>query len=801
MFRNYFITAIRNFWRNKIFSIINILGLSLGMAASLVIFLWVHDELSINAFHKNSANMYAVYEREFSDGKVNGGLFTQGLLSGELKKKIPEIKWASGFDPLPGNMLAFSPTNKMITLNGAAADTDFFKIFDYKLLEGDQDRILRNPDEIVISRSTAENFFGSTAAAMNKTLRYNDNRDFRVAAVFENVPAKSSDQFDFIVNWPFHLKDVGWLTQWIYRTPRTYLTLQTGTDPAKVEAKIKNFLSSYIEEKKSGGYRLELGLQRFDEMYLYSNFENGKPSGGRITYVRVFSIVAFFILLIACINFMNLSTARSVKRAKEVGVRKTIGALRSALIIQFIGEAIFFAFFAMLIAVVLVTFILPAFNSITGKQITLPFFQPSYWAVLLFLMLAMGFIAGSYPALFLSSLKPVKVLKGSLKFSFGAEFFRKGLVVFQFSLSIILIIGTMVISKQINFVQTQNLGFDRENLIYVPLQGDMPVHKYSVFKQELQGNPGIKAVTRADQPPTTIHAHVYNTQWEGKNPDQKTVVIHTTVGYGYLDLMNLQLLQGHDFREGFKDNDSLENHFEKAGFIINESALLMTGYKDPIGKPFGLFGSMGQIIGVVKDFHFKSLHDPIQPLVILLTDNLSWGYAIIRTQPGKTQEAIASMEKVYAELEPKFPFSYSFADAEYQHLYESEQIVSKLSSAFAFLAIFISCLGILGLVMFTAEQRAKEIGVRKVLGASEIRIFRMLSSEFLQLVGIAFLIAAPIAWLIMNHWLGSYAYRTTISFWLIAAAGMVTIIIALITVSFEAVKAALVNPVKSLRTD
>jgi ABC-type antimicrobial peptide transport system permease subunit len=329
----------------------------------------------------------------------------------------------------------------------------------------------------------------------------------------------------------------------------------------------------------------------------------------------------------------------------------------------------------------------------------------------------------------------------------------------------------------------------------------MPVHKYSVFKQELQGNPGIKAVTRADQPPTTIHAHVYNTQWEGKNPDQKTVVIHTTVGYGYLDLMNLQLLQGHDFREGFKDNDSLENHFEKAGFIINESALLMTGYKDPIGKPFGLFGSMGQIIGVVKDFHFKSLHDPIQPLVILLTDNLSWGYAIIRTQPGKTQEAIASMEKVYAELEPKFPFSYSFADAEYQHLYESEQIVSKLSSAFAFLAIFISCLGILGLVMFTAEQRAKEIGVRKVLGASEIRIFRMLSSEFLQLVGIAFLIAAPIAWLIMNHWLGSYAYRTTISFWLIAAAGMVTIIIALITVSFEAVKAALVNPVKSLRTD
>ncbi|HET7001499.1 MAG TPA: ABC transporter permease, partial [Puia sp.] len=749
----------------------------------------------------NSANMYAVYEREFSDGKINGGLFTQGLLAGELKKKIPEIEYASGFDILPGNTLTFEPANKMITLNGAAADTDFFKIFDYTLLQGNPNSILQNADEMAISRRTAESFFGSAAAAINKTIRYNNNNDFRVTAVYENIPARSSDQFDFILNWTFHLKNVGWLNQWIYRTPKTYLTLHPGTGQIKVEAKIKNFLSSYISENKSGGYRLELGLQRFDQMYLYSTFENGIPSGGRITYVRLFSIIAFFILLIACINFMNLSTARSVKRAKEVGVRKTIGALRSALIIQFIGEALFFAFFAMVIALVMVRFVLPLFNSLTGKQIILPLSEPSFWTVLLSLMFAMGFIAGSYPAFFLSSLRPVKVLKGSLKFSFGAEFFRKGLVVFQFSLSIILIIGTMVISKQISFVQTQNLGFDRENLIYVPLQGDMPVHKYGVFKQELSAMPGIKAVTRADQPPTTIHAHVYNAQWEGKDPDKKTVVIHTTVGYGYLDLMNLQLLEGHDFPEGFTERDSLENHTEKPGYIINESALRLTGYKNPIGKPFGVFGDMGKIIGVVKDFHFNSLHDPIQPLVILLTDNLSWGYAIIRTQPGKTKEAIASIGKLYSELEPKFPFTYSFADAEYQHLYESEQIVSKLSSAFAFLAIFISCLGILGLVMFTAEQRAKEIGVRKVLGASELRIFGMLSSAFLQLVGIAFVIAVPIAWLLMNQWLGNYAYRTTISVWLFAGAGIITMLIALITVSFEAVKAALVNPVKSLRND
>jgi ABC-type antimicrobial peptide transport system permease subunit len=801
MFRNYFKTAIRNLWRNKIFSVINILGLSLGMAASLLIFLWVSDEYSIDAFHKNSSNIYVVYEREFSDGKVNGALRTQGLLAGELKKITPEIEYASGFDNWLNNSATFSRADKLITMNGAAADTDFFKIFDYKLLQGNPGSILRNPDEIVISRRMAESFFGSAEAAMNKTIRYNDNRDFRIAAVFENMPAKSTDQFDYILNWQFHLKDIDWLSRWIYRTPKTYLTLRTGTDPSKVEAKIKNFLSSYIAERKTGGYRLELGLQRFDEMYLYSNFKNGIPSGGRIVYVRLFSIIAVFILLIACINFMNLSTARSVKRAKEVGVRKTIGALRSALIIQFIGEAIIFAFSAIVIAIVLVMFILPVFNSITGKQIVLPVFQVSFWIVLLSLVLAMGFIAGSYPALFLSSLNPVRVLKGSLRFSFSAVFFRKGLVVFQFALSIILIIGTMVISRQIDFVQTQNLGFNRENLVYVPFQGDMAVHKYSVFKQELSGMPGIKAITRADEQPTTIHAHVYDTQWEGKDPDEKTIVIHTTVGYGYLKLMNLQLLQGLDFPEGFKDSDSLEDHAEKAGFIINESLLRLTGYKNPIGKPLEVFGGRGKIIGVVKDFHFNSLHNPIQPLVILLTDNLSWGYAIIRTEPGKTKEAIASIGKVYKELEPKFPFTYSFADAEYQRLYESEQIVGRLSSAFAFLAIFISCLGILGLVMFTAEQRAKEIGIRKVLGASEIRIFGMLSSEFIQLVGIAFVIASPIAWLITSNWLKDYAYRVTVSFWLFAGAGVATVLIALITVSFEAVKAALANPVKSLRTD
>jgi putative ABC transport system permease protein len=799
MIKNFFLVTIRNMFRNKAFSTINILGLSLGMACSLLIILWVQDELNMDAFHKNKANIYAVYEREFTEGKVNGGLWTQGILANELKRTVPQIKYASGFD---GELSAtFGVGEKFITMKGAAADSDFFKIFDYKLLQGSASHILTAPDEIVISRKMAENFFGSATAAINKTIHYNNNKDFRVSAVYENLPKNSSDQFDYVLNWHFHLDDVGWLKEWIYRTPKTYVTLIPGTDPASVEAKIKGFLNSYIPQGKSGGYHLELGLQRFDETYLHSNFKNGVPNGGRIEYVHLFSLIAVFILLIASINFMNLSTARSVKRAKEVGIRKTIGAHRFWLIVQFIGEAIFFTFLAIIIAMLLVIWLLPEFNSITGKQIVLPVSQFSFWGMLTILLLVMGLGAGSYPALFLSSLNPVKVLKGSLKFSFSAVLFRKGLVIFQFALSIILIIGTMVIAKQINFVQTQNLGINKENLIYVPFQGDMAVHQYSVFKQELAGMPGIKAVTRADQEPTDIHAHAYDLQWAGKDPGEKTVVLHTTVGYGYLKFMQLQLLQGRDFSEGFKDNDSLENHAEKAGYIINESALKLTGYKNPIGKPLSIFGGRGEIIGVVKDFHFASFHDPIQPLVILLTDNLSWGYALVRTEPGKTREAMASIQKIYTQLEPKFPFTYSFADEEYQRLYKSEQIVGKLSTVFASLAIFISCMGLLGLAMFTAEQRTKEIGIRKVLGASEITIFQLLSKDFIQLVGISFIIASPIAWLVMNNWLKDYAYRTNIGLGLFAIAGVTTLLIALITISFQAIKAALANPIKSMRTE
>ena len=792
MVRNYLKTAWRSLLRSKAFSFINIFGLGLGIACSLLIYLWVTDELSVDAFHSNKSNIYAVYERVFSEGKPDAGYYTAGSLATELKRKIPEVQYAAAFDERMSG--TFMVGEKSITMKGGSADSDFFKIFSYKLLKGTAITALNRPDGIAVSRRMADNFFGSPNAAFNKTIRLDNKKDFLITAVFEDVKDNSSSQFDYLLNWQYHFKDVGWLSDWVYRGPKTYVALYPGTSQAVVEAKIKNFIDPYFaKDKESNGLHYELGLQRFDQAYLHSTFKNGVPEGGRIEYVYLFSIVGVFILLIACINFMNLSTARSVKRAKEVGIRKAAGALRSWLIFQFIGEAMLFTVLAITLALVIAVFLLPYFNTVTGKQIVLPVKQFSFWMSLAGLTLIIGLVAGSYPALFLSALNPVKVLKGPLKFNAGAVWFRKGLVVFQFALSIMLIIGTLVIAKQINFIQTRNLGFDKENLIYVPLSGNI-TSGYDVFKQEITGMPGIKAVSRADFQPTQINGHAYDVDWAGKNPNSKIVVIHTTVGYDYLKTLNLKLLQGRDFSKDLQSDSTT--------YIINETALKLTGYKDPIGKPISIFQIKGKIVGVVKDFHFKSLHDPIEPLLVNLDDKLQrGGYALVRTRPGETKEAIASLQTVYKQLESRFPFSYVFADQQFQRLYQNEQIISRLSNTFASLAIFISCMGLLGLAMFTAEQRAKEIGVRKVLGASEAVIFKLLSAEFLQLVVIAFFIAAPLAWLVMSNWLRNYAYRTNIGIGLFAFAGVAALAIAMLTISYQAIKAAIVNPVKSLRSE
>lgn len=789
MLKNYLKVAFRNLKRNKSFSFINIMGLALGMGCSLLILLWVKDEKSVDSFHANADRLYIIYERQYIDNNIDGGYYTPGVLANEMKRMIPEIEYASGCNT--DNLNTFQVGDKIIKENGIYADSDYFKMFSYPLLQGKVETSLNSPVSLAISNKMAKSFFGSANAAIGKTIRFENSKDFTVSAVFADLPENTFQKFDFALNWMFWLDQNNWAKEWGNNGPQTYIMLKAGSNPAQVETKIKKFLDNYNKEQ-TATFRIQLGMQHYSDVYLNSNFKNGEITGGRIQYVRLFSIVAIFILLIACINFMNLTTARSAKRAKEIGVRKVAGAVRSALMRQFLTEAMLITLLAVVISLILLAFILPIFNQLTGKQIALPFGNVFFWISIAGLTILTGLVSGSYPALFLSSFKPITVLKGTLKFSNSAGYFRKGLVVFQFVLSIVLIIGTIVISKQVNYIQTINLGYDRENLVYIPLEGDL-AKQYPVFKQQALNTAGVKLISRIIEPPTNIGSNTGGVQWDGKDPNSSVQFNQTGTGYDFIKTLNLQLLEGRDLSKDFPT--------DSAGYLINESALKIINYKNPIGKPLTFWGKKGTIVGVLKDFHFSSLHDPIKPLVIRLSETANFGSILVRTEAGKTKQALSALEKICKQLNPKFPFTFYFADEEYQKLYKSEQVVSKLSDGFAFLAIFISCLGLLGLAMFTAEQRTKEIGVRKVLGASIASLFFLLSKEFIVLVIVAMSIAAPLAWLAMNSWLNAFAYKTPVGWWIFALAGLMAIIIALITVSFQAIKTALANPVTSLRTE
>ncbi len=791
MFKNYLLVAIRNLERNKIFSLINISGLALGMACSLLIMLWVMSEYSVDAFNKHSSQLYSIYERQFYNDKVDAFHSTPGLLADEMKRRFPEVEYASGFGWINTN--SFRVGDKIIREDGGWAGADYFRMFGYPLLQGDAQTALHSPSDIAVSRKMAESFFGSAANAIHKTIRFNDKRDFTISAVFDNAGITASSRFDYLINWYAYLDDNQWLKDWsinINDGPRTYVLLKKGTDAQAFENKIKDLLAGYFKEQKTG-FHIELGIQRFDEMYLHSHFKNGRPDGGRIEYARLFSIIAAFILFIACVNFMNLSTARFMKRAKEIGIRKVAGALRASVIRQFIGEAILIAFIAAVVALGIVVLILPLFNTLTQKELALPVTELYFWPAIALLIFMTGLVAGSYPAFFLSSFDPVKVLKGSVKAGPKAALLRKGLVVFQFSLSIMLIIGTIVVSRQINYIQNKNLGYNKDHVINIPLEGNLPA-RYHVFSQEASGIPGVNMVTRISQIPTQVTSGTSDLSWDNKDPNEKTLFIWASVGYGFVKTLNLQIIEGRDFSKDFPTDSS--------GYILNESALRAIHYNNPIGRRITFWGKPGTIIGIVKDFHFASLHDPIRPMILKLGENESAGNMLARINPAKTQQALLGMEALCRQFNPQFPFTYQFLDEAYQHLYTTEQMTGRLSVWFAMLAIFICCIGLLGLVMFTAEQRTREIGIRKVLGANTASVFALLSKDFLMLVLIAFVIASPLAWWAMQHWLTGFAYRIDISWWMFGLAGLLAMLIALATISVQAIKAAMVKPVKSLRT-
>ncbi|AKD57626.1 ABC transporter permease [Spirosoma radiotolerans] len=796
MLTNYIKIAWRNLIRNKAFSAINILGLALGMGCSLLIFLWIQDELSIDRYHANGPYLYNVMQRQFYDGQVQTGRFTPGILADELKRQFPEVVYAAGYTGWAANV-TFAAGEKINKETGHWAGADWFKMLSIPLLAGTPATALNSPNSLAISRKVAEFYFGNPVAALGKSIRIDNKNDYQVTAVFENLPETSSDSYDFLLNWYDCLTRNPWMKEWGNNGPHTRIMLRSDNNGGQVniaafETKLKPFLRKYNKDIGKS-FDAQLFLQAYPDGYLYSNFKNGQQDGGRIEYVRLFAIVAVFLLLIACINFMNLATARSVKRAREVGVRKVIGAVRSILAGQFIGEALLFTVLALGIALFLVFLALPSFNSLTGKHISLQTIQPSFWVGLVVMTLLTGLLAGSYPALFLSSLEPVRVLKGTLKFGAGARFFRQGLVVFQFVLSMLLIAGTIIVYRQVNYVQTTNLGYERENLIYVPVEGELTSQSnYKTFKDELLRQPGILAVSSMQEAPTNIGSSTGGVTWPGKDPNVNIEITQTAAGYDLMKTLKVKLT-GRDFSPEFGTDTT--------NYLINEATAKRIGYKNPVGQPITMWGKPGKIIGVMQDFHFQSLHIPIAPLIIRLSTEPGSQNFLIRTQPGQTTQALASIESLWKQMNPKFPFAYRFADDEYQKLYKSETVVGSLANYFAFLAIFISCLGLFGLSAFTAEQRTKEIGVRKVLGASVSSIIGLLSKDFLKLVLLAIAIASPLAWYAMNEWLQGFAYKVALSWWVFALAGVLAIGIALLTISFQSIKAALMNPVKSLRSE
>ena len=788
MFKNYIKTAWRNLIKNRAFSIINILGLSLGLTCSLLIMLWVHDERNIDAFHELDDRLYSIFERQYHDGVIDTYYNTPALLAKELKIVFPEVEFAS--EMAWNELSTFEFNGKILKKDGNYASEDFFKMFSYPLLAGDANSALNGPINIAISKKMAEDFFGSADEAIGKSLRYQDRKDMKVTAVFDDITPQSSVRFDYLINWDTFLEDNSWANDWGNNAPNAFVALKEGADVENFRKNIIHFIDRY---NKQENFRIELDLQRYRDQYLRSDYEGGQLVGGRIQYVNLFSLIAGFIVLIACINFMNLTTARSFKRSKEIGVRKVVGAVRAVLVRQFMGEALWIVVISFGLALLIVALVLPTFNTIVNKHIELPFNNVLFWTVLAGLALLTGIIAGSYPALYLSSFNPIRAFRGSLRFTQGALWFRKGLVVFQFVLSIILIIGTIVISQQVSYIQSVNLGYDRENLIYIPLEGALPA-KYNVFKEQLLRSPGVQVVSSMSQQPTLITNGTGGVIWEGKAPGVMLQFTFAAAGYDFIKTMKLEMLDGRDFSKDFAT--------DSVGYIVNETALKIFGYKDPIGMPLTFWEKKGTIIGVVKDFHFNSLHEPIQPMVIRYGENLGYGVALVRTEAGKTREAIASIEKICRELNPQFPPQFQFSDEEYQKLYKSEQVISKLSNGFAVLAIFISCLGLLGLAMFMAEQRTKEIGIRKILGATLGSLFGLLSREMMIMVVISLLIASPLAWIGVNDWfLKEYAYRIDISWWIFPLAGVMAIIIALLTVSFQTIKALLVNPASSLRSE
>lgn len=789
MIKHNLLLIFRGFLRFKKTFLINLIGLSTALASALLIYLWVYDELTFDRYHDKVDQVFQVMEHQQQDGKIKTSGQTANFLATALAEEMPEVEYAAVVTP-PSFFPSFTLLAADRPVKGIAkfADKDFFKILSYDLIQANPEHVLANKTNIVISESLAKNLFTTSGNSIGKTVEWqlmDIKKQVVVSGVFKDVPHNSSEKFDFVMPFSAFEELMGMQgseINWDNTAPFcSYVRVREGTDIHELNNKVGNFLRL----KSKNSQHRTLFLKSYADNYLYGTYENGKEAGGRIEYVILFSTIAIFILVIACINFMNLSTAQALRKIKETGIKRIIGAQKSTLVYQYLAEAFVVTFLSVLMALLMVTLLLPQFNTITGKSLELVF-NTKMILTLVGLLVTTTLLSGCYPAFYLSGFNPARVLKGQLSSSFGEVLARKGLVVFQFTLSVIFIVSVLVVYKQIEFIQTKNLGYDKENVIYFEVEGKVSQNS-EAFISELKKIPGVlhvsgmlgNIVSKSEGGGTSGAI-----QWEGRNINLNNSLIN----YGLLELLGMTMKEGRTFSKDFSSDANT--------IIFNEAAIEALGIENPVGKVI----DGEEILGVVKNFHYQSLHEPVQPYVFRLEPQ-STTTILVKVQPGTEKQTIHALQKFYATYNPDFIFTYEFLDKNYQAQHIGEQRVAVLSRYAAGLTILISCLGLFGLVAFTTERRGKEIGIRKVLGSSELGVVLLLSNDFTKMVIISIFIALPAGYFIASYWLNNFAYRIELEWWYFGSAAGITLMISWVTIGAQTLKAAKTNPVSILRSE
>ncbi|MBL7850469.1 MAG: ABC transporter permease [Cyclobacteriaceae bacterium] len=788
MFKNYLLVTLRNLRKNATYSFINIAGLSIGIVCSILIMLWVFDELSFDKFQPKATRLYQVWVNAHFDGKVNSWTSVPQPTYEALKTEDSNIINTAITD-WGGNHLYTVGENR-IYKEAYYASEEFLEMFQFPLLKGDVSTVMDDPASLVITESMARTLFGDEDP-INQTVRINNAHDLKVTGVLKDIPKNSSFQFDCLMTWKMKIIAEDWVkrsqTQWGNYSFQVFVELN---DPAN-ETNVENSIRDLLFRKGETDMKREFFLHPMLRWRLHSNFENGQESGGMVDYVQMFTIIAAFILVIACINFMNLATARSERRAREVGIRKSVGSRRHELIFQFMGESVFLAVLAFTIAILLAQLLLPFYNQLVDKQLIIDYASPQFWIFAGSLIVFTGLVSGSYPALYLSSFQPVKVLKGKIQVGKSASLPRRILVTLQFGFSILLIIGTIVIYWQINFVKARDLGYDQENLITVEYTAEVG-QNYRAIKQELLNSGVVSSVCKSNSPITEIWSNNF-LGWPGKPEEQKVIFTTISTEYDYTKTMGIKILEGRDFSEDHKS--------DTAAIIVNKAAIDVMGLKDPIGQQLDLWGGKRELIGIVDNVLMGSPYQPVKPMFMVLIPEWASAVTIRLEKTENLQGSLKKVEEIFKKYNPAYPFEYEFADVEFAKKFTTINMTSHLAGLFASLAIFITGLGLFGLAAFMAEQRTKEIGIRKVMGASVMSLVTLMSRDFSRLVLIAFLISSPIAWWLLNQFLMRFPVRVGIPWWVFPVTGVIALVFASVIVSTQALRAAQANPAVSLRNE